>query len=102
MADRILVGTRKGLFIYRRAPGPLNAWRSEAPAFLGAPVSMTLHDERDGSLYAALSHGHSGAKLHRSDDGGANWTELAVPVYPAAAGDDKAPALEYIWALEAS
>lgn len=102
MADRILVGTRKGLFVYRRAPGPLNAWRSEAPAFIGVPVSMTLHDERDGALYAALAHGHFGVKLHRSDDGGANWSELAAPVYPAAPpGDAPAPALEYLWALEA-
>jgi hypothetical protein len=24
----------------------------------------------DGVIYAALKHGHFGAKLHRSDDGG--------------------------------
>ena len=37
----------------------------------------------DGALYASLDHGHFGAHLHRSDDGGATWPEIAAPEYPA-------------------
>ena len=32
--------------------------------------------------YAALDHGHFGVHLHRSDDDGATWTEIAAPEYP--------------------
>jgi hypothetical protein len=43
---------------------------------------MVLPDCRDGTLYAALDHGHFGVKLHRSPDGGETWEELACPEYP--------------------
>jgi len=83
MSDRVFIGTRKGLFILERN-GKWNGggWHIARTAFLGDPVTMVLHDPRDGTLYAALHHGHFGDKLHRSDDGGANWEEIAVPEYP--------------------
>lgn len=79
MSDRILVGTRKGLFEVRRGG---DGWRIAETHFLGDPVTMVLADPRDGALYAALEHGHFGAKLHRSDDAGATWHEIGVPSYP--------------------
>ena len=39
---------------------------------------------RDGAWYAALDHGHFGVKLHRSDDRGATWTEIAIARVSAA------------------
>ena len=68
MSDRIWIATRKGLFAAERSA---RGWRMRPGAFLGDHVSMVLPDPRDGTLYAALSHGHFGAKLHRSTDGGA-------------------------------
>src|SRR3546814_17061553 len=56
--------------------------------FLGDPVSAFLEDRRDGCLYAALNLGHFGAKLHRSEDGGASWTELPVPAFPVGLAAD--------------
>ncbi|MFO1050699.1 MAG: exo-alpha-sialidase [Planctomycetota bacterium] len=80
MSDRLLVGTRKGLFILkRRARGN---WSLDLPLFAGNPVSMTCHDPRDGGLLAAVVLGHFGSKFHRSDDGGKTWTEVGVPAYP--------------------
>ncbi len=103
MSERLLVGTRKGLFILKRAGG---RWTLAAPQFLGEPVSAVLHDPRDGALYAALNLGHFGSKLHRSKDGGASWQEVAVPAYPPqpeSAKDDKTPwKLELLWTLEAA
>lgn len=94
--DRLWVGTRKGLF---RFVTDGKGWRQDGPpAFLAAPVSQLLEDKRDGAIYVALNHGHFGCKLHRSDDGGRNWTELPCPAYPASDAPD-APALEMIWAL---
>ena len=80
MTDRAYIGTRKGLFeIYRTH----EAWKLGKHHFIGDPVSMVLSDPRDGTLYAALNLGHFGAKLHRLDAGASEWTEVAVPAYPA-------------------
>lgn len=79
MAQVLHAGTRKGLLTYR--PGNGGAWRLDGTAFLGEPVSAALYDARDGMLYAALDLGHFGVKLHRSEDNGANWTEIAAPAF---------------------
>ena len=90
------VGSRKGLFRYDEGP---DGWQvAGPPAFLAAPVTMLLDDPRDGALYVALSHGHFGCKLHRSDDRGATWTELPAPAFPKSDAPDAA-ALELIWEL---
>ncbi len=80
MSDHLLLSTRKGLFSARRRGA--GAWALEAVSFLGDNVSLTLVDPRDGAWYAALDHGHFGAKLHRSRDRGATWQEIGVPAYP--------------------
>jgi hypothetical protein len=80
MDDRLLVATRKGLFILD-ADGR-GQWTMTPPHFVGEPVSMVLPDPRDGSLYAALNLGHFGVKLHRRRAGKQEWQECAVPVYP--------------------
>ncbi|MFP6561916.1 WD40/YVTN/BNR-like repeat-containing protein [Paraburkholderia sp. B3] len=80
MNDRLLVATRKGLFVLHT--DGKGGWTLGDPHFVGEPVSMVLHDPRDGSLYAALNLGHFGVKLHRQRAGAANWEECAVPVYP--------------------
>ena len=98
MNDRLLLGTRKGLFDFRRVGGE---WRIERSAFLGEPVSMLLPDPRDGAIYACLALGHFGVKLHRSSDDGASWQELPAPAFPKAADDDKAPSVSLLWSLEA-
>jgi hypothetical protein len=92
---KLYVGTRKGLFVVEQG-------RLAAPHFLGDPVSMLLPD-RDGTLYAALNLGHFGVKLHRSDDGGKSWEEVAAPEYPPQpeASQDKTPwKLVQLWSLE--
>ena len=94
-----LVGTRKGLFAYDLdPPRPTVA----STHFLGSPVSTVLHDDRDDTWYAGLDHGHFGVKLHRSDDHGATWTELAYPAYPADAVYSGEPAsTRLLWTLAA-
>lgn len=97
MSDRILIASRKGLFDLRR--DSRGAWSIVRDSFLGSPVSMVLRDARDNTLYAALDLGHFGVKLHRSEDDGASWTEIAAPSYAGLSGDP-APSLIRIWALE--
>jgi hypothetical protein len=60
-----------------------------------------LRDPRDGAIYAALDLGHFGVKLHRSDDDGAAWTEIAAPSYAGVDhGAADPPSLKLIWSLE--
>jgi hypothetical protein len=81
MSDLVLASTRKGLFsIRRRGPG---RWEVDRVSFLGDNVTLALPDARDGAWYAALDHGHFGVKLHRSENAGETWTEVAAPAYPA-------------------
>ena len=95
MSDRMLVSTRKGLFtIERRRAG----WTSSLTAFTGIAVTNALRSG-DGVIYAALKYGHFGPKLHRSDDDGRSWRELAAPAFPADAAG--APSLFQIWTLDA-
>lgn len=77
MSDRLHVGTRKGMFTVERNGG---GWKIARGDFLGDNVSLTLHDRRDGTTYAALDHGHFGVKMHRSSGDG--WEEIPAPVYP--------------------
>jgi hypothetical protein len=98
MAERLHVGTRKGLFELARRGG---AWDIVETHFLGDPVSAVL--AQGDTIYAALDLGHFGAKLWRRD-GAREWRELAVPAYPSKpedAGDDPHPwSLGKVWVLE--
>src|SRR5438067_6382041 len=82
MSDRILVSTRKGLITLASNGRAGNGWAVADMAFEGVPVTAALADAGDGALYAALKHGHFGPKLHRSDDGGRTWAEIATPAFP--------------------
>lgn len=96
MSDRLLVGTKKGLFEMRRA----REWSIARTRFLGEPISNLLADQRDGTLYAAEALGHFGVKLQRSRDGGENWQEIAAPAFPKT--DTNGPSVSYLFCLEAA
>ena len=97
---RALLSTRKGLFeLTRQASGQ---WDLQLTGFIADPVTMALHDARDGTVYAALNLGHFGVKLHRRDAGSATWQEIAVPTYPLQeqkADGDVDWKLRMIWSL---
>ncbi len=101
------VATRKGLFVYdlaAREPSLIGRH------FIGINVTLSLEDRRSGAWIAALEHGHFGVKIHRSQDAGGTWTEVAVPIYPKRPegappeiGADGRPLswdLKKIWSLE--
>jgi photosystem II stability/assembly factor-like uncharacterized protein len=75
----LLVSTRKGLFVVEGAGAAARVARA---AFVGDKVALAMVDRRDHTWYAVLDHGHFGVKLHRSDDHGVTWTEIAAPAYP--------------------
>jgi hypothetical protein len=79
MSDRILVGTRKGTFIVEKSGG---RYTPRLAAHAGQGVNFVARDPSSGTLWAALGHGHWGAKLSRSDDGGTTWRDAAQVKYP--------------------
>lgn len=103
---RLHIGTRKGMFVVDGAGADATVVGEH---FVGDNVPLTATDPRDGAWYAVLDHGHFGVKLHRSDDEGASWDEVAVPEYPPKPegfvdidmwGKEREWALMNIWALE--
>ncbi len=79
MAKKVMISTRKGLFELGKTRG---GWTVKESSFVGDNVTLTLHDPRDGTDYAALNHGHFGIKLHRRDKSKKKWVEIATPAYP--------------------
>jgi hypothetical protein len=73
----MLISTRKGLFVGEPRGDRYEISRG---SFIGDNVTLTCVD--GGTWYAGLDHGHFGVKLHRSDDRGATWSEIATPQYP--------------------
>jgi hypothetical protein len=105
VADRLLVGTRKGLFVLKRTASL--QWQIDATHFLAEPVSMVLHDARADVLHVALNLGHFGVKMWRSrgfsTSATSRWEETPAPAFPPQpeAAKDEAPwNLEQVWALE--
>lgn len=80
MSDRVWIATRKGLFVVTRSGA--GRWAVTGSAFLADNVTLVLPPNDEGTAFAALDHGHFGAKLHRSSDGGETWKECATPAYP--------------------
>lgn len=109
MSNRLLAGTRKGLFrIERDGSG---RWGIGGHWFLGDPVSMVLCRDGGERIHAACDLGHFGVKMHRSDDAGESWREVAAPAYPPKPEgfEDKDPmrgidlpwTTRLIWSMEA-
>jgi photosystem II stability/assembly factor-like uncharacterized protein len=82
MSDRILVATRKGTFLVERTNG---RWKPRLSGHPGALVNFVAQEPSTGTLWAALGHGHWGAKLSRSTDGGKTWEDATQVKYPKGA-----------------
>src|SRR6059036_1067107 len=75
----LLVGTRKGAWLYHGDPGR-QRWRVDGPHFLGQIVNHLVLDPRDGrTLLMASRTGHLGPTIFRSTDLGRTWREAARP-----------------------
>ena len=72
---RLLVGTRKGAFIYTSDEHRYH-WELSAPMMAGWSVYHMSGDAREGHsrLYAAANHEVWGPSVSKSDDGGETWT----------------------------
>lgn len=82
MTERVLVGTRKGTFFVEKHGG---SWKPRLAGHAGVGVNFVAKDPNTGALWAALGHGHWGAKLSRSNDGGQTWADSTQVKYPKGA-----------------
>lgn len=74
MSVRLLVGTKRGLFVADSADRA--SWRISPPRLNGREVYHAFVDPRDGTAWAASDHTVWGAHVHRSTDGGTTWDVL--------------------------
>jgi len=75
----LLVGTRKGAFIYR-GDKSRKQWKVDGPHFLGSIVHHLVLDPRDQqTLLLAARTGHLGPTVFRSTDWGKTWKEAQQP-----------------------
>jgi photosystem II stability/assembly factor-like uncharacterized protein len=82
MPTRILVGTRKGSFLVSKKSA---RWRPDLAGHAGSGVNFLARDPHGRTLWAALGHGHWGAKLSRSNDDGRTWNDATQIKYPEGA-----------------
>ena len=77
---KVLVGTRKGLFILR-SDATRAKWKVEGsmPHFHGQIVHHAVLNPRTGTMLAAARAGHLGPTVFRSTDAGKSWKEAASP-----------------------
>jgi len=95
---RLLLGTRKGVFVFTRRK---KGWKLAHHAHSGNPIPYVFHDTRTDSTWCSIDHGHWGQKLARSRDGGATFEAVAEPKYPDGAEikPGKPATLRYLWCL---
>lgn len=96
VAVRLLVGTRKGLFVLE-SDEAREDWTVRGPALEGWAVANTLVDPRvDSRTLAVVGHFVYGPTVHRSSDRGETWTQVeASPAFDGA--DDRD--LDQVWTV---
>ena len=75
---RLLVGTRKGGFIFT-SDRTRQTWSASDVLFKGWNMMHLVMDPRDRRLHAALDHFVFGATTHYSDDLGETWQQCPNP-----------------------
>lgn len=75
MSVRVVIGTRKGLFLLRSEDR--RDWRLDGPHIAGYEIQSAWLDPRDPDLgYAAAHHPVWGIHLFRTENGGERWCPL--------------------------
>ena len=81
----ILVGTRKGAFVFSSTDGR-RSWKASGPHFLGQEIYHVIYDRRNKLLLASVEDRHWGPSIARSSDLGKNWKISNSPKYPKESG----------------
>src|SRR5262244_4663473 len=83
---RVLVGTKKGVFILT-SDGKRDKWEVSGPHFAGWEIYHMKGSKVDANrIYASQTSGWFGQVIQRSDDGGKTWFQPGTPP-----GEEKGP-----------
>ncbi|MCB1692399.1 MAG: hypothetical protein KDI19_06505 [Pseudomonadales bacterium] len=75
----LLVGTRKGAWIYK-SDDARRSWQVDGPHFLGGIINHFILDPRDQkTMVMANKAGHLGPTIFVSTDFGKHWQEATRP-----------------------
>jgi photosystem II stability/assembly factor-like uncharacterized protein len=91
----LLVGTKKGLFVYEGEPG--SEFPAPVRAFAGDPVDHVMRDPHSGRLLASVTSPFYGPKIFFADDAAGEWTQAEGIALPK--GEDAA--LVRVWTIVA-
>jgi photosystem II stability/assembly factor-like uncharacterized protein len=91
----LLVGTKKGLFLFDSADR--KSWKMSGPFQTGREINHAVHDKRNGCIFAAANDAWFGCEVVSSPDLGKSWSAAKQnPKFP----DDSGQKLERIWHIE--
>jgi len=70
----VLVGTKKGAFVFESRDGR-RTWKSSGPHFKGTEVFHVVYDQRNKAMFAAVESWVWGPTVAKSTDMGKTWKE---------------------------
>jgi photosystem II stability/assembly factor-like uncharacterized protein len=92
----LLVGTAKGLFVFR-SDSNRKEWRHSGPHLKGLEINHAVFDRRSGTVYATGNNVFYGSRIAYSKDFGETWADSeSGPRFPED-GDVK---LDRLWHIE--
>ena len=95
MKTLLLVGTKKGLFLFDSADR--KKWNMSGPHQAGREINHAVHDPRNGCIFATANDAWFGCEIVSSPDLGKNWSGAKEnPKFPESTGQK----LERIWHIE--
>ncbi len=94
----ILVGTRKGAFIYTSKDGR-RTWKVSGPHFRGKEIYHLAYDKRNKILLASVSEPQWGPSISRSFDLGKTWKLSNPPKFPK---NDREESVKRVWHIKPS
>lgn len=89
----LLVGTRKGLFVFRGPRG--GRMEIAGRAFEGAIAEFAMRDRRSGTYFASVTDMRYGPRVYLSSDPLGEWEIADGPAFP----EDSGGALERTWLI---
>jgi hypothetical protein len=92
----VLVGTRKGGFIFTSKDGR-RTWKVSGPHFRGKEVYHMAYDKRNEMLLASVNDNQWGPSIARSFDLGETWKLANPPKFPQ---NDREEAVKRIWHIK--
>jgi len=91
---RLLIGTKKGLFLLESDPAR-SEWRLAGPYCEAWPINHAVADPASGTIFAGGGNEWFGPAVWRSEDFGASWTHSSAGL---AYGEGEAP-IKLVWSL---